>query len=603
MLARFSSGMKRRMTRFCFVAFLIMMLAGSLGTYALAEGDQAAQLDQLLPLVGGALVEAGQSKWEDAQKHVEEASSKWDQLAPAANKESADVDSALAASLKALKNTESDPGSAKASLSTLAKAINSYVKSQQTDTDVMSGQEAAIRLLPLAERLLTDVQVADWTKANADYREINNGWPDIEQAVRADNFSVYGSLETKMSMIRIAIQADPPRSEQAVTEATALIQLINDYKDGKIANTSKETTLTVAGAVAILDQALTDVQAGHYPEAAGQMEAFIVQWPAVEGEVQLRSTAVYSNVEIRMAEVAGYLLSEPPAADQAEKLIVEIRGQLEPMTESKRYTAWDAGMILLREGLEAILVLAALLAYLHRTGNSDKRKWVWSGVGVGLLLSGIMAFVLTYAIAQVAAGSAREAIEGVAGLLSVVLMITVGNWLHNKSNMKNWSQYIDQRMGSALARGSLWSLFAVSGLAIFREGAETTIFYVGMAPSIDPLQLALGFGVTFILLIALGFAIIKFSARLPVRPFFLAASVLIYYLVIRFLGESIHSLQVGGWVSSHTSSSLSTVSALGVYPTWETTIPQLAVLAFIIGKFSWTQWRKSAPASQALHTK
>lgn len=272
------------------------------------------------------------------------------------------------------------------------------------------------------------------------------------------------------------------------------------------------------------------------------------------------------------------------------------------MKETK-YTAWDAGMILLREGLEAILVLAALLAYLQRTGNSDKRKWVWSGVWVGLLLSGIMAFVLTYVIAKVAAGSTRESIEGIAGLLSVVLMLTVGNWLHSKSNMKNWNQYIDQRMGSALARGSLWSLFAVSGLAIFREGAETTIFYIGMAPSIEPLQLVLGFGVTFILLIALGFGIIKFSAKLPVRPFFLVASALIYYLVFRFLGESVHSLQVSGWVPSHTMSSWPTIGALGIYPTLETTIPQLIVLVFIIGKVSWTQWRKKAPIIKTLSTK
>ncbi|MGO4376162.1 FTR1 family protein, partial [Paenibacillus sp. MCAF20] len=175
------------------------------------------------------------------------------------------------------------------------------------------------------------------------------------------------------------------------------------------------------------------------------------------------------------------------------------------------------------------------------------------------------------------------------GLLSVVLMLTVGNWLHSKSNMKSWTQYIDNKMGSALAKGSLWSLFAVSALAIFREGAETTIFYIGMAPSIEPLQLALGFGVTFILLIGLGFAIIRFSAKLPIKPFFLLASALIYYLVVRFLGESIHSLQVAGWLPSHTLSGFPTIGFLGAYPTWETTAVQSFVLAYII-----TKWLLSA---------
>lgn len=604
MFAIYGSGMKRKMIRFCSVFFLLVIMISHSTGYAFAEDKGASDLDKLLPLVGGALVEAGQGKWEAAVAHVEDAAARWESLSPEASKQSANVNSALAAARKALAASGSDPAAAKTSLSTLAKALNQYVKSVDEETPQLSGQEAASSLLPLAEDLLVQIKAGNWENANTDYRKMNSNWPPIEAAVRADNFSVYGSMETKMSMIRISVQADPPRAEQAEKEVQGLIQLIHDYKDGKIVSVAKESGLTVADSTAILEQALSDTQGGHYTEAAAQIEAFIVQWPAIEGEVALRSAAVYSNIEIRMAEVAGYLLSQPPAADKAEKLIVEMLTQLEPMKAETRYTAWDAGMILLREGLEAILVLAALLAYLKRTGNGDKRKWVWSGVWAGLLMSGVMAFVLTYAIAQVAAGSARESIEGIAGLLSVVLMITVGNWLHSKSNMKNWNNYIDGQLGKALARGSLWSLFAVSCLAIFREGAETTIFYIGMAPSIDPLQLALGFGVTFVLLIALGFAIIRFSTKLPIRPFFIVASVLIYYLVVRFLGESIHSLQVSGWIPSHTASGLPTISALGVYPTWETSLPQLLVLAYIIGKVIRTQLKRgSANAAHAIHTK
>ncbi|WP_246096628.1 FTR1 family iron permease [Paenibacillus sinopodophylli] len=602
MSAQFSNGMKRRLGRFVSVFFLLVLItSGSLPVHAASE--QPSELKQLLPLVGSALVEAGQGDWQEASEHVNVAAATWRQLAPAATKESAAVDSAFAGALKALSAASSGTNAAegKKPLSTLAKALNNYVKSVEEKAPQLDGKAAAASLLPIVEQLLSHATAGEWEQTRADYRQINTGWPKIEPAVRGDNLTVYGSLETRMSMLRIAIQADPPRAEQAQAEATALIQLIKDYEAGKIASTPKDAGLTVADAVDMLAQALNDIQQAHHSEAAGQMNAFIASWPAIEGDVQLRSAAVYSSIEIKMAEAGGYLASTPPLADKAEAIITTMMSQLEPMMQETRYTAWDAGMILLREGLEAILVLAALLAYLQRTGNNDKRKWVWSGVWAGLLLSGIMAVVLTYAIAQVAAGSARESIEGLAGLLSVILMITVGNWLHNKSNMKNWNHYIDKQMGSALARGSLWSLFAVSGLAIFREGAETTIFYVGMAPSIAPLQLALGFGVTFVLLLALGYAIIRFSAKLPVRPFFLVASALIYYLVVRFLGESIHSLQVAGWVSSHHASGLPTISFIGVYPTWETTIPQLAVLLFIIIKVTVTQLRKDMVTPKHAH--
>lgn len=595
MFAQPSSGMKRHLKRFVSVVFLfVLLVAGDIPVHA--EDAQTAELNQLLPLVGSALVEAGQGKWKEASVHVDTAAAKWKQLNPASTKESAAVDSAFAGAVKALlaAGSKADEGKGKQSLSTLAKALNNYVKSVQEQVPQLDGKAAAASMLPLIGELLAHVEAGEWEQANVAYKQINAGWPKIEPAVRADNLVVYGGLETRMSMLRIAIQANPPRTEQAQTEGAALIQLINDYEAGNVAPATEDAGLTVADAVDMLAQALNDIQLGHFPEAAGQMDAFIASWPAIEGDVQLRSAAVYSRIEMQMAEAGGYLASNPPAADKAESVISEMLTELEPMMQETRYTAWDAGMILLREGLEAILVLAALLAFLQRTGNEDKRKWVWSGVWVGLLLSGIMAVILTYAIAQVAAGSARESIEGIAGLLSVALMITVGNWLHNKSNIHNWNQYIDKQMNRALARGSLWSLFAVSGLAIFREGAETTIFYVGMAPSIAPSQLALGFGATFVLLLALGYAIIRFSAKLPVRPFFLVASALIYYLVVRFLGESIHSLQVSGWVPTHTASSLPTIGAIGVYPTWETTLPQLAVLLFIVIKVGVTQLRQDA---------
>ena len=138
------------------------------------------------------------------------------------------------------------------------------------------------------------------------------------------------------------------------------------------------------------------------------------------------------------------------------------------------------------------------------------------------------------------------------------------------------------QVDQAVARGSLWSLFVLAVLAVLREGAETTIFYAGMASSIDMGQLILGIAAAFAVLAVLAYAIIVLSARLPLRGFFLAATVLIYYLVFRFLGDSIHSLQVSGRIPAHSEPGLPSVSWLGMYPTWETFIPQMVVLAFVL---------------------
>ncbi|UUZ83393.1 FTR1 family protein [Paenibacillus sp. P26] len=244
-----------------------------------------------------------------------------------------------------------------------------------------------------------------------------------------------------------------------------------------------------------------------------------------------------------------------------------------------------------------------LLAFLHRSGNASKQKWVWGGAGTGLLLSGGLAVLLTYAIAGAATGGTREMLEGITGLASVVMMLTVGAWLHGKSQVKAWNSYIHEQVGSALASGNLWSLFLVAGLAILREGAETTIFYIGIAPSIEPLQLVSGIAGALAVLLLLGFAMVKGSVRLPVRPFFLVATLLIYYLVFKFLGQSIHAPQVAGDLPAHASTKLPALDWLGVYPTWETTVPQLVVLVFIILQMARTERKRKKEDASGPKTK
>lgn len=128
---------------------------------------------------------------------------------------------------------------------------------------------------------------------------------------------------------------------------------------------------------------------------------------------------------------------------------------LEPLANTTSYTAWDAVVILLREGLEAISVLVALLAYVKRTGNKLARKYIWTGLISGLLGSGLLALVLTYTLSQASSGNTRECIEGITRLVAVVMMIIVANWLHHKSNIANWNAYIHKQVEEALLTGNL----------------------------------------------------------------------------------------------------------------------------------------------------
>lgn len=568
-------------------AVLLLCLLLLPGAPASASG---APPDELLPPVGSALVEAGQSRWDATAADVDAFAALWRSANegtpdPALAGPAAEVDAALAAAAEALAGGGGAP--AKAALSTLARSVDAYVTAAAGegggDTSA-AGRAAAAKLLPAAARTREAARSADWTAAAEAYRAVVNGWTPVERGIRADNPAVYGLLETKMSLLRIALQAEPPRGEAALKEAEALVTLLTDYSEGKAVNAGESPAepASIDGLLRYLNQASAAAKAGDSAAAAAVMEEFITAWPSAEGEVQLASPKVYASIENESTAVTGYLLSSPPKLDQALALLDNMHAELAPLAGERTYTAWDAALILLREGLEAILVLAALLAYLRREAQPAASRWVWSGAAAGLAGSIGLAVLLTYSLSKAASGGARELIEGITGLVAVAMMLTVGRWLHGKSSTAAWNKYVDRQMQGALAKGNLWTLFFIAALAILREGAETTIFYVGMASAIKPSQLLLGIGSALAVLTVLGYAIIALSIRLPIAAFFRAGALLIYYLVFRFLGESIHALQIAGQLPAHTGTSLPSIGWLGLYPTWETAIPQLLILLFIL---------------------
>ncbi|KHE67071.1 FTR1 family protein, partial [Halobacillus sp. BBL2006] len=177
--------------------------------------------------------------------------------------------------------------------------------------------------------------------------------------------------------------------------------------------------------------------------------------------------------------------------------------------------------------------------------------WIWGGAGAGVLASVGLAFLLTSVMSVAVSAQNREFIEGITGLVAVVLMFTVGAWLHKKSNIENWNNYIRESVGTAVARGSLWSLAGVAFITVVREGAETIIFYLGLSSDISTNTLFSGIGAAAAILAVVGVAIMYFSLKVPVRGLFLTITVLIYYLAFKFTGESLHALQVVKKLPSH----------------------------------------------------
>ena len=275
-------------------------------------------------------------------------------------------------------------------------------------------------------------------------------------------------------------------------------------------------------------------------------------------------------------------------------------GNVNAFTKAITSSAGQAFLILIREGLEALLVVAAVVAYLVKSGNRRFTKWIYLGVLAGLAGSGLIAVLFTFLFGG--SGPIQEISEGVCALIAMLMLLWTSNWMLNKSSVEAWNHYIRAKTESAVADaqnkvaagegvglGMVVSLAMLSFLAVFREGAETVIFYESIySMSRDAQGMWIG-GIAAGVVLLVIFLVLRFtSVKIPIGPFFLVTSILMAVLVVIFAGGGIHALIEGDLIDGHYLSSVPTNDWIGLYPYVECLAAQaiaaIAVLAlFAVG--------------------
>ncbi|MCA9482208.1 MAG: FTR1 family iron permease [Nitrospina sp.] len=244
-------------------------------------------------------------------------------------------------------------------------------------------------------------------------------------------------------------------------------------------------------------------------------------------------------------------------------------------------------LILAREGVEAILVVAALVAYLRRSGNGEKVAVIWQGVGLALVASIATAWILNSVIAV--SGASRESLEGFTLLLAAAVLLYVGYWLYTKSGSDRWQVFIRDQMNRAISRGSLFALGAVAFLAVYREGAETILFYQALVSGASGNLNAVwvGMGMACVALAGAYYLVRVASIRLPIGLFFTCTAFLLFVMALIFTGQGLLELQVSGVVPSTPLPGWPQVNWLGIFPTLETLLGQFLILVILGGAWCW----------------
>lgn len=353
-----------------------------------------------------------------------------------------------------------------------------------------------------------------------------------------------------------------------------------------------------------LDESLQRYRQGDR-EAARQLaiSAYLEGFELVENSLDNVDSALRVETEREMMALRSAIGDAQPA-DAVAMQIDRIHGLLQRAQDKlsseglSPATAFASSLIiLLREGLEAVLVLAAIIAFVRKTGRRDALAYVHVGWIAALLLGALTWWVANTLISI--SGADRELTEGITALIAAAMLLYVGYWLHSKSYAQAWQHFIRDQVDAALGKGTLWAMAAVSFLAVYRELFEIILFYETLwvqSGAEGHAAVLAGIGAAAALLALLTWVILKYSARLPIGPFFSATSALLALLAVVFAGNGVAALQEAGVMAVRPIPFVS-IPLLGVHPTLQGLAAQGAALALVL--LGMLLARRAAPTPKA----
>jgi high-affinity iron transporter len=402
--------------------------------------------------------------------------------------------------------------------------------------------------------------------------------------------------------IREGITGTPMPAARGLTERE-LSQLIAHVRSlslndapGAVAAAGASPDSAVRGVIRELDGSLAALRSGRMDEANDRAFDAYIAFEPLETPARARRPGAVAAMERHFADFKGAVAARDARAAERSRNAIEqgmpgIVALMGPIA-----SGWGAFiqslLIILREGFEAILVIGAVVAFLLKTGHRERLRSIWIGVGLALVASAVTAVVLATVLRALPA--TREVIEGATMLVAVAVLFSVSYWLISKVEAAKWQRFIREKVDAALEHGGGKALVAVAFLAVYREGAETALFYQALFAEGSRVALPLGLGiVTGGVVLAVIFTLFyRYGVRIPLRPFFAVTSVLLYYLAFVFMGKGIRELQEGGVVGITVLNGWPHIEAMGIFPSVETLFGQLILLvlfAFALLKSFWPQ--------------
>jgi high-affinity iron transporter len=379
----------------------------------------------------------------------------------------------------------------------------------------------------------------------------------------------------------------------------ALAARIGGDKAGPVSAFLRSSPSAVSGAGAStlavarerLSQSLAAYERGDRKAATElALSAYLDGFEPVEPMLASRDSALMGRVEKAMGELRAAIGRGDDPARVRERIATlqglfdESERALAPEEGSAASTFLGAFTILLREGLEALLIVVAMLAFLRKADRAEMVRpvhWGW----IAALIAGLGTWWAATHLISIS-GAGRELTEGFGSLLAALILLFVGIWMHGKAQADEWQRYIREKVGQALSRKSAWFLFLLSFVAVYREVFETILFFAALSAEGRLAPLVGGAAAALALLALIAVLMFRYSRKLPIGKFFAYSSALIAVLAVVLAGKGVAALQEAGMIGVTPLAAVPRIDLLGLHPTLEGVAAQGATLAVLLFGFA-----------------
>lgn len=488
----------------------------------------------------------------------------------------------------------------------------------------------------LLAQAISEYQDGNFTAASqsvqqAHYQGFKNS--EMEMSVRGNRSSQQAAAINQQFTALIDLTRKPGQITEVAYRVTGLLQTIEDILPG-LPTTREQQQVTADQPAGLssssaadpdnqanadwaavsskinqaMNEAISQYQQGQITPAmmAVQDTYFdLFEASGMENKVGSRDAAFKSTLEGHFTRLVSLMKAGQPV-EQLQAEAAALQNDLASAVEmlgGGDETDWSlfiySLLIIVREGLEALLIVAAIVAYLVKNNHQDKLPLIRQSIVVALIASVLTAFVFQWLFAN--SGQSRELLEGFTMMIAVVMLFSMSYWLLSKTEARQWKAYLEGKFSKSLSSGSMIGLWLTSFLAVYREGAETVLFYLALmgdaSTTSGHLSILAGFGVGCVILLV-AYLVMRFTVvKLPLKPFFMFTGGFMYLMAFVFAGKSVLELIEGKLFEPTLLPGVPEISWLGIYPYVETLIPQgILLIAALVALWVMQRRGRAIPA-------